>query len=133
MLTWYVHTHCTLYTGSTANTTRVSSSERPPITTVPAKASSGGRPSISSLATLKLDSTPSSDENTTHPITLTQDGPKASDELEIIQLIDFLMDNNILKYENVVNLCLMPSTARNALLKSAAETTEGLTGIYMTI
>ena len=77
---------------------------------------------------MKLESTPSDKEDTSHPIILTQDGPGASDQLEVNQLIDFLMDNDILKFENVINLCLMPSSARNALLKDAAESTEGLKG-----
>ena len=126
-----MYSNVLIHTESTAKASRVSSSERVVVTSVPTKATtvtSREKPSIASLATLKLETT-SSDEATSTPIVLTQAGSKASNQMEANQVIDFLMDNDLLKFENVTALCLMPLQAKCALLTSLTEDTEGLRGI----
>ena len=127
-----MYSNVLIHTESTAKATRVSSSERVVITSVPTKATtvtSREKPSIASLATLKLEKTTSSDEATSTPIVLMQAGSKASNLVEANQVIDFLMDNDLLKFENVTALCLMPLQDKCALLTSLTEDTEGLRGI----
>ena len=119
---------------STANITRVTSSEQPIITTVPGKTTttiSRDRPSI---ATLNLDSanssTSSSNDKGIVTVVLTQTRPGTIEQLEINQFIDFTMDKKILTFHNVVTLCLMPLQEKHVLLKQLTDNMEGLQGTY---
>ena len=71
----------------------------------------------SSVATLKLDNTPSSEDAKSVTVVLTQGGPGTSDQLEINQMIDGLVDNGWLSYANIAGLCLSSLEEKNKILK----------------
>ena len=71
----------------------------------------------SSVATLKLDNTPSSEDANSVTVVLTLDGPETSDKLEINQMIDDLVDNGWLSYANIAGLCLSSLEEKNKILR----------------
>ena len=71
----------------------------------------------SSVATLKLDNTPSSEDAKSVTVVLTQGGPGTSDQLEFNQMIDGLVDNGWLSYANIAGLCLSSLEEKNKILK----------------
>ena len=75
----------------------------------------------SSVATLKVDNTSSSEDAKSVTVVLTQDGPGTSDQLEINQMIDGLVDNGWLSYVNIASLCLSSLEEKNKILKPLAD------------
>ena len=71
----------------------------------------------SSVATLKLDNTSPSEYANCVTVVLTLDGPGTSDQLEINQMIDGLVDNGWLSYVNIAGLCLSSLEEKNKILK----------------
>ena len=71
----------------------------------------------SSVATLKLDNTPSSEDAKSVTVVLTQGGPGTSDQLEFNQMTDGLVDNGWLSYANIAGLCLSSLEEKNKILK----------------
>lgn len=98
-------------------------SSKKAVTTITAKAATAPMRWDSTIATLKLDaeeystSSDGSASNRRITVVLTQAEPETSDQWEVNQLIDFLMDNNILFYPTIVNLCMLPLEQRHAILK----------------
>ena len=91
----------------------------PMSTTATAKATSSADTlrEQSSVATLKLDNTSSSEYANSVTVVLTLDGPGSSDQLEINQMIDGLVDNGWLSYANIAGLCLSSLEEKNKILK----------------
>lgn len=114
---------CNKYIFYTEPFTKTLSASKPSITTLTSKATT-----VSSLATMKLGNMTSSGVGSI-TVVLTHSGPKTKDQLEINQLIDFLMDNKILYYCNVVHLCLLPLPQKVIMLKQLAEYTKTLKGV----
>ena len=71
----------------------------------------------SSVATLKLDNTSFSEYANSVTVVLTPDGPGTTDQLEINQMIDGLVDNGWLSYANIAGLCLSSLEEKNKILK----------------
>ena len=72
----------------------------------------------SSVTTLEIDNeSPNEAAIKTVSVVLTQAGPVTSDQLEINQLIDNLIDDGWLSYVNIAALCFSSPQEKNELLK----------------
>lgn len=73
----------------------------------------------------------SSGEAKSITVVLTQGGPGTSDQLEINQMIDALIDDAWLSYANIAALCLSSLQEKNEMLKPLLDGVKNLQGIRL--
>ena len=115
-------------TASTRNTDSGDSTAMSTTIISKAATSSDASREQSSVATLKLDSTSSSEDAKSVTVVLTQDGPGTNEQSEINQMIDSLVDNGWLSYDNIVGLCLSSLEEKNKILKPLVDSVKMFQG-----